>query len=581
MSNLPVIVGIGGMNAAGRSSGFHSYKRMIAESLSENIMKDTWLDLCHRMGILTPNQALTQTHIDAAIAGTLVRRITHFDPKNIPINKHINKDAPSSDPRLLESSFMASKVSCAGQTPEGFNFGEMYNSSNHPRGLSLAIYGASDLMNSIGMPWSDITDVVRPDQISVYASSALGQIDNYSMAGLVGNPLNGKRVSSKMVALAMADMPGDFVNSYIVNNVGTTTANLGACATFLYNMRQGINDIKHGRSQVALIGCSEAPVVPDLIEGYRTMGALAEDHQLAKLDGGEVNHRRAVRPFSANAGFTIAEATQFVLLMSDELALKLGANILGSVPEIFINADGNKKSISAPGIGNYITLMKATSFANSLLDGRINNTYVQSHGTGTPQNRVTESHVINEVAKTFDIEKWKTTSVKAYVGHSVASAAGDQMVTALGAWKYGYIPGIKTIDHIADDVHQSNLDILMKDEHVGEQGENMEASLINSKGFGGNNASAVLLSPATTMQMLEKKHGKQTISSYHSKNESVHQKSHDIDQQICNGKESVTYNFGTDLIDGDDVELSKEEVKLPQFKQSIKMPTAEEFSDYQ
>ena len=206
---------------------------------------------------------------------------------------------------------------------------------------------------------------------------------------------------------------------------------------------------------------------------------------------------------------------------------------------------------------------------------------MQSHGTGTPQNRVTESHVINEVAKTFDVEKWKTTSVKAYVGHSVASAAGDQMVTALGAWKYGYIPGIKTIDHIADDVHQSNLDILMKDEHVGEQGENMEASLINSKGFGGNNASAVLLSPATTMKMLEKKHGKQTVSSYHSKNESVYQKSHDIDQQICNGKESVTYNFGTDLIDGDDVELSKEEVKLPQFKQSIKMPTAEEFSDYQ
>jgi acetoacetyl-[acyl-carrier protein] synthase len=581
MSNLPVIVGIGGMNAAGRSSGFHSYKRMIAESLSEDIMKSTWLDLCHRMGILEPNQRLTQSHIDAAIEGTLVRQITHFDPKNIPINKLVNKGAPDTDPRQLESSFMASKVSCAGQTPEGFKFGDLYNSNNHPRGLSLAVYGASDLMNSIGLSWQEITSLVRPDQISVYASSALGQIDNYSMAGLVGNPLNGKRVSSKMVALAMADMPGDFVNSYIVNNVGTTTANLGACATFLYNMRQGINDIKHGRAQVSLIGCSEAPVVPDLIEGYRTMGALAEDHQLAKLDGGEVNHRRAVRPFSANAGFTIAEATQFILLMSDELALKTGANILGSVPDVFVNADGNKKSISAPGIGNYITLMKAASMANSLLDGKLSKTYVHSHGTGTPQNRVTESHVINEVAKTFNVEKWKTTSVKAYVGHSVASAAGDQFSSALGVWKYGYIPGIKTIDHIADDVHQSNLDILMKDDFVGEMGSDMDASLINSKGFGGNNATAVLLSPEKTMDMLQKKHGKQSIVSYRTQNELVRQKSDEVDQNICNGDESVIYNFGTELIDGEEIKLSTDEVKLPQFANAIKMPKAEEFSDYQ
>ncbi|TDF38559.1 beta-ketoacyl synthase [Alteromonadaceae bacterium M269] len=582
MSQLPVIVGIGGMNAAGRSSGFHSYKRMIAESLSENVMRSTWLDLCYRMGILDPSQTLEQEHIDAAVAGTLVRQITHFDPKNIPINKHINKDASSSDPRQLEASFMSSRISCAGQIPEGFNFGDLYNSVNHPRGLSLAVYGASDLMNSLGLSWSDITSLVQPDQISVYASSALGQIDKYSMAGLVGNPLNGKRISSKMVALAMADMPGDFVNSYIANNVGTTTANLGACATFLYNLRQGVNDIKQGNAQVCLIGCSEAPIVPELIEGYRTMGALAEDQQLAKLDGTDiVNHRRAVRPFSANAGFTIAESTQFMLLMSDELALKCGANILGAVPDVFVNADGNKKSISAPGIGNYITLMKAASVANNLAGIDLQKTSVQAHGTGTPQNRVTESHVINEVAKTFQIEKWKTTSVKAYVGHSVASAAGDQFAAALGTWKYGYIPGIKTIDHIADDVHQSNMNILMEDEFVGEQGKDMDASFINSKGFGGNNATALLLSPSVTMQMLEKKHGKQSVSSYRANNEKISQLAEEADQRICDGNESVIYNFGTNIIEGDELSLSQEEIKLPQYAQAIKMPKAEEFGDYQ
>jgi acetoacetyl-[acyl-carrier protein] synthase len=224
--------------------------------------------------------------------------------------------------------------------------------------------------------------------------------------------------------------------------------------------------------------------------------------------------------------------------------------------------------------------MKAASMANSLLDGSLNKTYIHSHGTGTPQNRVTESHVINEVAKTFNVDKWKTTSVKAYVGHSVASAAGDQMASALGVWQYGYIPGIKTIDHIADDVHQSNLNILMKDEYVGDKGIDMHASLINSKGFGGNNASAVLLSPQRTMDMLQKKHGKQLVSNYYSKNEPVQQKSNEVDHNICQGNESVIYNFGTSIVEGEDVQLSKDEVRLPQFSQPIKMPKAEEFSDY-
>ena len=35
MASLPLIVGLGGINAAGRSSGFHSYKRMIESALSD------------------------------------------------------------------------------------------------------------------------------------------------------------------------------------------------------------------------------------------------------------------------------------------------------------------------------------------------------------------------------------------------------------------------------------------------------------------------------------------------------------------------------------------------------------------
>nr|WP_305457184.1 hypothetical protein [Photobacterium leiognathi] len=53
MAKLPLIVGLGGINAAGRSSGFHSYKLMVADVLSEQVMQSTWQDLAARMGLDT------------------------------------------------------------------------------------------------------------------------------------------------------------------------------------------------------------------------------------------------------------------------------------------------------------------------------------------------------------------------------------------------------------------------------------------------------------------------------------------------------------------------------------------------
>ena len=119
-----------------------------------------------------------------------------------------------------------------------------------------------------------------------------------------------------------------------------------------------MEDIRSGRYRVAVIGSSEAPLTPEIIEGYRTMGALAEDDALIKLDGtGKLDHRRACRPFADNCGFTLAEASQFVILFDDELALELGAHIYAGVGDVFVNADGFKKSIPGPGIGNYVCLL--------------------------------------------------------------------------------------------------------------------------------------------------------------------------------------------------------------------------------
>jgi acetoacetyl-[acyl-carrier protein] synthase len=615
MAKLPLIVGLGGINAAGRSSGFHSYKRLVCDVLGDDVMESTWLDLANRMGLDADN-------IDADIiaqikAGTLVRRVETFDPDAVSYQRKAKLEPTTSaitfqlnkaklphtipdnwqltelDGKVVQvtvdgsfealiSDKISYPVSSAGCIPTGFDPGKLYNSRSHPRGLQLNVYAASDALNSLGIDWGQVLKLINPDEVSVYAGSALGQVDDNSFGGMISAFLKGGRVSTKMMAMSLAEMPADFINSYVINSVGTTGTNMGACASFLYNLRQGMQDIQSGKSKVAIVGNAEAPVEVSLMEGFRVMGALAEDDKLMKLDGSAVvDNRRACRPFSSNAGFTMAESAQFVVLMDDELVLQLGVNIYGSVADVFINADANKKSISAPGIGNYVTVAKATALAKAILgESGLQHTFVQAHGTGTPQNRVTESHILNQVAASFNIENWPVTAVKSYLGHSIGAAAGDQLIASLGVWQYGWIPGIKTIDHIADDVHQSHLNILTDHQYVGLQGKEMKAVILNAKGFGGNNASGLVLSPAQTLRMLESKHGNDVVSAYKLRNEQVQICAEKNDRAACQGQEKVRYEFGNAVMDETEVTITQEEILLTKFENSIKLIQDNPYQDY-
>lgn len=616
MARLPLIVGIGGINSAGRSSGFHSYKRLICEALSTQELENTWLDLAHRMGIKNTS-SLTEKDIETIKAGTLIRKIDSFDTDKVLSHRNAYLDPgkeassfivhksklPASIPAewtleelannevrvvvteacdILFPVWTSLPASSGGTIPHGFDPGALYNSHHHPRGLKLALYGVSDALNSMGIEWSELLKHVNPDEIAVYAGSALAQLDESSLGGLFSRPLTGQRITTKMMALSLAEMPADFINSYVINSVGKTGTNMGACATFLYNLKQAMVDIQTGSAKVVIVGNAEAPLVPEVMEGFRVMGALATDDDLRQLDQSQiVDHRRACRPFSTNLGFTMAESAQFFVLMDDELALELGATIYGSVADVFINADGNKKSISSPGIGNYVTVAKAVSLAKSILGQEgLQKTYVQAHGTGTPQNRTTESHILNEVAKTFGIKQWPVAAIKSYVGHSIAAAAGDQLLASLGVWQYGWIPGIKTIDHIAADVHRSNLNILMDHYFAGEKGKDMQAAIINSKGFGGNNATGLILSPEKTLDMLQNKYGLGTIETYRKKNLAVLASGHAADLNACHGKEEIIYKFGEAVMDESSVTLTDSTVSLSEFAHEIKLPVKNDYLEY-
>ena len=105
----------------------------------------------------------------------------------------------------------------------------------------------------------------------------MGQLDSAGFGGMLQARLLGNKVSSKQLPLGLIEMPADFINAYLLGNLGTTGTSVAACATFLYNLRQGIKDIQSGESRIAIVGTSEAPLTPEVFEGFNVMGALAED----------------------------------------------------------------------------------------------------------------------------------------------------------------------------------------------------------------------------------------------------------------------------------------------------------------
>jgi len=571
MSNLPVIVASGGINTAGRSSQRHAHNRLVINSIDVEARNRT----INALGVMMDSDIE-----DEILTRTLVRRIEHqhFDPSAVAINHRYRIDDVHGVVTLSPDSFTTSRaqnalrglssgdtvlvptqrefdVSVAGQLPMGFDPSALYTSRNHPRGLQMSIYAMSDALADLGLDWDQLASTLPPDAVSVYVSSSMGQLDEAATGGMMTAGHRGERVSAKNCPLGFAEMPGDFINAYVLKSLGHTGPALGACATFLYNLQRGVDDIKSGRARIAVIGASEAPIIPELMDGYVAMGALATDKELRQLQGigeeGLIHYRSACRPFGENCGFVMGESAQVMILMDDALALERGAPILGAVPFVSVHADGAKKSIPGPGAGNYLTMVRAAQAARDILDEASfkRGGVVMAHGTGTPQNRTSESAIFSTVANALSVEDWRVSAIKSHTGHSLGAAAGDQMSALLGIWDSGWIPGIGSIDKLADDVVTDRLSFALRDVET----KDCSYALVNSKGFGGNNATATVLSPEVSMSLLEKRHSVDAISQWHTANETVEQSRRDIESLRLSGDWQPLYRFNDGVISDGDV----------------------------
>lgn len=545
LKKLPVICSIGGINSAGVTSSNLAYQRLVYETLSksekDNVLKN-----------LNALSGLERTE-DQILNGTLVRQINKV----------------SYDPDGLMTEVMG--VNAAAQLPDFFDLSKLYNSRQHPKGIQMTIFGVSDAIANMGIDWeTKIKPLLDPNRIAVYAGPAIGQLDKEGMGGLMQSRLRDSRSSSKHLSMSLIQMSADFINAYILGSVGKTGLVAGACATYQYNLHAALSLIKNDEIDFAVVGSSEAPINAEVTDGFMATKAIADDKKIIAMqerlgefsESANLNH--ACRPFGDNCGMILGESAQFSIVTTLEFALEIGADILCAIPEVYINADGIKKSISSPGIGNYITMAQSVAKAKKDFNN-LQESLVIAHGTGTLQNRSTESDVFSKVASSLNMNNLHVTGIKGYIGHSMGPAGGDELLTAIGIWNKGIIPGLKTTPALADDVNTESLNFCL--DHTEIDPKNLDVIFLNAKGFGGNNATCPVYSPSYVQNMIKETFSDKEITAYEKKKENTILNKEKYYNDTAQGNYDLIYRFNESVLDPKtDLEITDSSINLKGYK---------------
>ena len=107
----------------------------------------------------------------------------------------------------------------------------------------------------------------------------------------------------------------------------------------------------------------------------------------------------------------------------------------------------------------------------------------------------------------------------------------------------------------------------------------MQATFINSKGFGGNNATAAILSPFVTEAMLTKRHGHSAMQNFKKKQETVAEATRAYDEACLKGETQPIYRFGEGVVEGDALTMTPAAITVPGQRQPISLSLNNPYED--
>ena len=219
---------------------------------------------------------------------------------------------------------------------------------------------------------------------------------------------------------------------------GSPIATSTACASGGTAIQLGVEAIRRGECEAALVVGTDASVNPESLIRFSLLSALSTRNDPPSA---------AARPFSKDRdGFVMAEGAGALVLESLAHARARGAVILGVIEGCGEAADGFHRTRSSPD-GKPIIACMARALADAgLAPDAVG--YVNAHGTGTPENDKMEwvgiSAVFGERAGSLPIS-----SNKSMVGHTLTAAGAIEAIFSLYTMRHGLLP--PTINYDSPD----------------------------------------------------------------------------------------------------------------------------------
>ena len=236
-----------------------------------------------------------------------------------------------------------------------------------------------------------------------------------------------------------------------------------ACSSAANALILGANLLKTGQADLVIAGGSEA-LTRFHLNGFNSLMIL--DHE-------------PCRPFDAQrAGLNLGEGAAFVVMETEASARERGAEIHAWLTGYGNACDAFHQTASSDnGEGAYRAMTEALEMAH-LKPEDID--YVNAHGTGTPNNDLSESAALKRV---FAEKMPLISSTKAFTGHTTSASGSIETVICLLAMQHHFVPANLRWEHqIPDGITPTTgvKDVTLK--HV----------VCNAFGFGGNDSSLIL-----------------------------------------------------------------------------------------
>ena len=115
-------------------------------------------------------------------------------------------------------------------------------------------------------------------------------------------------------------------------------------------------------------------------------------------------------------------------------------------------------------------------------------------------------------------------------------------------------------------MHHSHLDIRREAREF-----TADVAFINAKGFGGNNASGVVLSADVTLKLLAARHGEAALAAWRERSGLCEQRRADYLDKAQRGEFTPTYRFGEGVLEGPELEITDREIRIPGYAKPVSL----------